>query len=296
LAVARRLGRSLGVDAEPALLRMLLLGIAGARLGFVWEWRGVYLQNPLSILDIRDGGWEAVAGFAAACIYGLVLVQRQPTLRKPIVAATLTLLASWTAVEVSIATLAEGSRQPMPALSLPALDGGTVALPSFVGKPTVVNLWATWCPPCRREMPLLQQAQAAHPTLNFVFVNQGETREVIVRYLQGQSIALQNVLIDARRATGAAFNEQALPTTLFFDAQGQLVSMRVGALSEATLEQRLGAIQAVAPAAAAQGLVATSPSSADRPVCRDPSLNSASYSISSMMLKPLKASRIWSAV
>ena len=247
LALGKRLGRSVGVDAEPALLRMFLLGLVASRLGFVWEWRAVYLHDPLGILDIRDGGWEVVAGFAAACLYGLVLLQRQPALRKPLLAATFALLASWTAGEVAIATLTGGSRQPMPALSLQALDGRSVALAGFVGKPTVVNLWATWCPPCRREMPLLQQAQAAHPELNFVFVNQGETRDVILRYLQGQGIVLQNVLIDARKATGAAFNEQALPTTLFFDAQGRLVSTRVGALSEATLRQRLDAIQHATP-------------------------------------------------
>ena len=247
LAVGKRLGRSVGVDAEPALLRMFLLGLVASRLGFVWEWRAVYVHEPWSILDIRDGGWEAVAGFAAACLYGLVLLQRQPALRKPLMAASFALLVSWAAGEVAIATLWGGSRQPMPALSLPALDGRSIALASFVGKPTVVNLWATWCPPCRREMPLLQQAQAAHPELNFVFVNQGETRDVILRYLQGQGIVLQNVLIDARKATGAAFNEQALPTTLFFDAQGRLVSTRVGALSEATLRQRLDAIQHATP-------------------------------------------------
>ena len=247
LAVGKRLGRSVGVDAEPALLRMFLLGLVASRLGFVWEWRAVYLHEPWSILDIRDGGWEAVAGFAAACLYGLVLIQRQPALRKPLMAASFALLVGWTAGEVAIATLWGGSRQPMPALSLPALDGRSIALASFVGKPTVVNLWATWCPPCRREMPLLQQAQAAHPELNFVFVNQGETRDVIVRYLQGQGIVLHNVLIDSRKATGAAFNEQALPTTLFFDAQGRLVSTRVGALSEATLGERLGAIQDATP-------------------------------------------------
>ena len=247
LAVGKRLGRSVGVAAEPALLRMFLLGLVASRLGFVWEWRAVYLHEPWSILDIRDGGWEAVAGFAAACLYGLVLLQRQPALRKPLMAASFALLVSWTAGEVAIATLWGGSRQPMPALSLPALDGRSIALASIVGKPTVVNLWATWCPPCRREMPLLQQAQAAHPELNFVFVNQGETRDVIVRYLQGQGIVLHNVLIDSRKAAGAAFNEQALPTTLFFDTQGRLVSTRVGALSEATLGQRLGAIQDATP-------------------------------------------------
>ena len=58
---------------------------------------------------------------------------------------------------------------------------------------------------------------------------------------------LHNVLMDARKATGAAFNEQALPTTMFFDAKGRLDSTRVGALSEATLEERLGAIQDATP-------------------------------------------------
>jgi thiol-disulfide isomerase/thioredoxin len=243
LAVGKRLGRNVGVDVEPALWRMFLLGLVASRLGFVWEWRAVYLHEPLGILDIRDGGWEAVVGFAAACLYGLVLVQRQPALRKPLMAATFALLVIWTAGEVAIATLTNGSRQPLPALSLPALDGRSVELAGFVGKPTVVNLWATWCPPCRREMPLLQQAQAAHPELHFVFVNQGETRDVILRYLQGQGMVLQNVLIDGRKATGAAFNEAALPTTLFFDAQGRLVSTRVGALSQATLDERLQVLE-----------------------------------------------------
>lgn len=247
LAMGNRLGRRVGIDAEPALLRMFLIGLVASRLGFVWEWRAVYLHEPVGILDIRDGGWEAGAGFAAACLYGLVLVQRQPALRKPLMAAMFTLLVSWTAGEVANATLTGGSRRSLPALSLPALDGRSVAFAGFIGKPTVVNLWATWCPPCRREMPLLQQAQATHPKLNFVFVNQGEARDVILRYLGGQGIVLQNVLIDERKATGAAFNEQALPTTLFFDTQGLLVSSRVGALSEATLGERLRAIQDAAP-------------------------------------------------
>jgi len=62
LAVGKRLGRSVGVDTEPALWRMFLLGLVASRLGFVWEWRAVYLHEPLGILDIRDGGWEAAAG------------------------------------------------------------------------------------------------------------------------------------------------------------------------------------------------------------------------------------------
>jgi thiol-disulfide isomerase/thioredoxin len=247
LALGKRLGRKVGVDAEPALLRMFWLGLLASRAGFVWQWRGSYFTAPWTMLDIRDGGWEPVAGFAAAFLYGLMLVQRQSLLRRPIVAASMALLLGWTAGAVALAVLTLGDPQALPALSLPAMKGESVTLAGFAGKPTVVNLWATWCPPCRREMPLLRQAQAAHPEIHFVFVNQGETREDIDHYLQGEGLQLQNVLIDARRATGAVFKESALPTTFFFNAQGLLVATRIGALSQATLGVRLSAIQAPAP-------------------------------------------------
>ncbi len=243
LAIGKRAGHSAGIDPEPVLLRMLLLGLVAARLAFVWQWSSLYLQAPWSVLDIRDGGLEAAAGFAVAVLYGMSRMKGQPPLRKPLMGATLATLAIWGTAELTLATWLGGSNEPLPQLSLPALDGNSVALTSFAGKPTVVNLWATWCPPCRREMPLLQQAQAAHPEINFVFVNQGETQDQVVRYLKGQGMTLRNVLIDATRSTGAAFNEAAMPTTLFFDTQGRLASSRIGALSEVTLTQRLDALQ-----------------------------------------------------
>lgn len=55
LAVGRRAGRPTGIDPEPVLWRMLMLALLFARLGFVWQWRGVYLNDPVSIVDIRDG-------------------------------------------------------------------------------------------------------------------------------------------------------------------------------------------------------------------------------------------------
>lgn len=96
-------------------------------------------------------------------------------------------------------------------------------------------------------MPLRQQSQTAHPQLHFVFVNQGEARDEIAGYLHGQGIVHHNVLIAARKVPGAAFNGQALRRTMFFDAQGRLISTRVGALSEETLGEILNAIKDAAP-------------------------------------------------
>jgi thiol-disulfide isomerase/thioredoxin len=131
----------------------------------------------------------------------------------------------------------------LPPLALSSLDGRPVTLADFAGKPTVVNLWATWCPPCRREMPALQQAQAANPDVNFVFVNQGEEAGVIAAFLGQEGLALRNVLVDPQSSTGAALGQSGLPTTLFFDASGRLAGIRVGELSQATLDQRLAELR-----------------------------------------------------
>lgn len=243
LAVGRWLGRRAGVDAEAVLLRMLLIGAVAARLGFVWEWRAPYLRDPLAILDLRDGGWAPVAGFAAAYLYALARMTRRSQLRRPLIGATLTALVLGAAVQLALpAATAPGV--PLPALSLSSLDGRSVPLAAFQGKPVVLNLWATWCPPCRRELPLLQQAQSEHADLHFVFVDQGETPEQVGRFLGAQNLPLRNVLLDPALAAGAAFGQRVLPTTLFFDAGGRLVVTRIGALSAATLAEHLAALKA----------------------------------------------------
>lgn len=244
--IGLRLARSVGLDAEPLLFRMLLVGVATARLAFVWQWRGPYFGSPLSILDIRDGGWDAATGIAAACLYGLYRVRRQSTLRRPVVVAVLTAGMVWTLGSFAI-TQRSPEAVPLPQLTLPSLEGQTVSLAGYSGKPTALNLWATWCPPCQREMPILQHAQAADTDVNFVFVNQGETPETIARYLGRYQLSLRNVLVDARLQAGSILGQQALPTTLFFDARGQLVDTRIGELSVATLAQRFSELRGAPP-------------------------------------------------
>ena len=247
LFAGKRIGARYGIDAEPAVLGLLLIGLVAARAGYVWEWREAYLRHPLDILDIRDGGYEPIVGIAAACLYALLRVQRQHTLRNPLVGAALTTLAAWAGGMLAIGAFSANAIR-LPPLRLHTVDGHEVSLSAFAGKPTVVNLWASWCPPCRREMPVLQRAQAAHHDIDFVFINQGEAREPVLRYLQDQDPGLRNVLLDANGSAGAAFDRQALPATLFFDAGGHLVSERTGALSEATLAAGIAALRSTAGA------------------------------------------------
>ena len=242
LYVGNRSGRKAGIEVETILWKTLLVGLIVARLAFVWEFRSAYFTSPLDILDIRDGGWTATAGFVGAWLFALSQQGRLPALRKPLQAALITGSVIWLLGTIALSVRPD-TGQELPAFGFPSLEGPTVRLAEFKGKPTVLNLWATWCPPCVREMPQLHQAQVDQTGVNFVFVNQGESAEKVGAWLQGRKLPVRNVLLDTNGQTGAAFKQQALPMTLFFDAKGRLMSTRIGELSSATLTERLEALR-----------------------------------------------------
>ena len=242
LYVGIRSGRKASIEVETVLWKTLLVGLVVARLAFVWEFRSAYFASPLGILDVRDGGWTATAGFVGAWLFALSQHGRLPALRRPLQSALLTGSAIWLVGTISL-SMRPDTGQALPALGFASLEGRTVQLAEFKGKPTVVNLWATWCPPCVREMPVLHQAQVDHPGVNFVFLNQGESTDKVGAWLQARKLPLRNMLIDGNGQAAAAFKQRALPMTLFFDANGRLVSSRIGELSSATLAERLEALR-----------------------------------------------------
>ena len=124
-------------------------------------------------------------------------------------------------------------------------QGTSVLLTSLApGKPMVVNLWASWCPPCRREMPLLAKAQLQHVDVTFVFANQGEDALATDDYLATEKLSLSNLLLDTNKAIGQRFGSAALPITLFFDAEGKLLYSHLGGISGDSLNNRLSKLNA----------------------------------------------------
>lgn len=230
--------RRRGFDAGTVLWRMILAGFVAARAVFVLKHHDIYLKAPWTALDIRDGGFELVAGLVVACVVGAELTRRRAELRRPLLASVLAGAAVWLGGTLAAQALAP-PRPPMPDLMVRQLDGSEVALRSLAGRPLVVNLWATWCPPCRREMPAMQAAQAANPDIGFVFVNQRESAVVVRRFLATQQLQLENVVIDPAGQLAARTGAAGYPTTLFYDANGKLQLRHVGELSEATLRDKL---------------------------------------------------------
>ena len=136
-----------------------------------------------------------------------------------------------------------GESKSKPELVLQDLHGKQVSLQQLQGKPAVINMWATWCAPCRREMPVLQQAQQNHPHIQFVLLNQGEKAPVISAYLQKNQIQLPNVWLDETMQSRTVLPYQGLPSTYFLNQQGEVVAHSLGELTPIQLQQYLQQIQ-----------------------------------------------------
>lgn len=234
---AKRWLRQRGHAPQPPTGRILFIGVIAARLAFVAQHADDYLAAPASILDIRDGGWSALGGFAGAWLAGLWFMLRDKTRAASVFGGLAVASITWGMAQGLLDMYQEAP--PLPQVTLATLAHQEATLDDYTGKPLVVNLWASWCPPCRREMPVFQHWQTQRPDVNFVFVNQGEPLETVQAFLAEQGLALDNVLLDEPGQTTQAIGQRGLPATLFFDAQGKWVETRMGELSNATLGQKL---------------------------------------------------------
>ncbi len=173
-AVGHFVGRRQQVGISGALTDMLLAAGLAARIAFVAIWFEHYRAAPWTILDIRDGGFTLSAGVAAAIMLALWQGWRRAALRGPLTMGLLAGALVWT-VAPAILRLGTGpTLSDLEGVPLVTLQGSPESLTRVAhGKPMVVNLWATWCPPCRREMPVLAAAQQQIPGVSFIFCGSG---------------------------------------------------------------------------------------------------------------------------
>ncbi len=121
--------------------------------------------------------------------------------------------------------------KPAPALKLKELDGKTLDLAQLKGKVVLINFWATWCPPCRREMPSMERLSQAFKGEPFVVlaVNVGEDPDTIEAFSsQLDTMLTFPILLDTRSRTMQAWKVAGLPTTFLVDKQGRIVAKAIG--------------------------------------------------------------------
>ena len=145
--------------------------------------------------------------------------------------------------------------KPAPDTQFKDPDGGDISLADFRGVPTLVNLWASWCAPCVKELPTLQkleQAQAMDGQLGVIAVSQDMAPKASVdAFLASKKISKFAAFHDPEMGLSSALGVQVMPTSVLFDAQGREVWRYVGDL-DWTSEEAARLLAEARPGGAAQ--------------------------------------------
>ena len=133
-----------------------------------------------------------------------------------------------------------GVGSPAPDFTLADLDGNQVSLSDFRGKTVFINFWATWCPPCREEMPAIEALYQQYKDKDVVVLGvdiletEGEVRQFVEE--GGYSWTF---VIDTTGEVTASYGVPAIPTSFFIDKEGVIRAVSIGAMTKGAMEARL---------------------------------------------------------
>ncbi|MSP13650.1 MAG: TlpA family protein disulfide reductase [Chloroflexi bacterium] len=130
-----------------------------------------------------------------------------------------------------------------PTFSLPGVDGKNISLDQFKGHPLVINFWATWCSPCRYEMPFLQQAQDKYRDQGLVVlgVDVAEDPSLVGAFAKQFNLSFP-IVVDGTGAVSNIYQAHAIPITYFVDKNGVVTDVHPGAMNESILKGFLSKI------------------------------------------------------
>jgi cytochrome c biogenesis protein CcmG, thiol:disulfide interchange protein DsbE len=137
--------------------------------------------------------------------------------------------------------------ETVPGFSAPALGGGTLRWAEYAGKPTVLTIWAPWCPHCQAELPRLAAAMAEHPDLRMVSVATAIGQEPgpsVQGYLDDHGLRFPVGVDDAQTTIMRGLGVNSFPTVYFVSADGKVVSVTTGELTATQLDSELARLGA----------------------------------------------------
>ncbi len=129
--------------------------------------------------------------------------------------------------------LKEGTKAPE--FTLSTLDGKPVKLSDYQGKPVVLEFWATWCGPCRRQFPRMARVHEKYgDQVGFLVVNTAEERATVLKFSQDVEVP-GTILLDPEDRVGEMYGTRILPSLFFIDADGVILASVPGALRDLDL-------------------------------------------------------------
>lgn len=212
-----------------------VVGLGAARLGHVLQHAGSFAQEPWRILAVWQGGFSWSGGAAGVTLTLVLLTLKSRELAGWAVASV---VAGIVATAATLALTYSGTQVPPITSVFHSLSGAEIMIGGS-GRPTVLNLWATWCPPCRRELPMMAELAASTADIDFVFANQGEPSAKIAGYLRGANLNLPQAVLDPQILLSRHYSAVGLPATLFLAADGTLAGSHLGEISREVLAQKI---------------------------------------------------------
>jgi cytochrome c biogenesis protein CcmG/thiol:disulfide interchange protein DsbE len=185
-----------------------------------------------SLHDIRRAPRRGILGLILAGVGILVAGTALALLVSDNRGADSTAAADYSAIPASVSYAA-------PALQLTDLGGTERSLDQYAGQVILVNLWATWCPPCGAEMPGLQRFHERHRAEGFtvIAVDDGDPKQQVVDFVNSRGLTFPVWLDPTYEATDRAFKTANLPSSYVVDRDGIIRLVWFGAISEANLEK-----------------------------------------------------------
>lgn len=143
-------------------------------------------------------------------------------------------------VGVVVALIASGGglSSASPNFDAPGLTGQNVRLDDYRGQVVMLNFWATWCPPCRAEMPTIQAAYTDRQNEGFTVlaINNGETPAQIQPFVQAFGLQFP-VVLDENSELARIYGVRSFPTSIFIDAQGEIYAKHTGLVTDTDLQR-----------------------------------------------------------
>ena len=131
---------------------------------------------------------------------------------------------------------------PAPNFRLTTFDGEQFMLNEQLGTPIVLNFWATWCGPCRNELPTLQLAsERFQGRVQIVGIDQGERSEDVARFVEEFGLTF-TIPMDPTLEVGSLYAVRAMPTTFFIDRNGIIRYLWIGEMNSVTLTEGIAEI------------------------------------------------------
>ena len=174
----------------------------------------------------------------------------QLTRRQLIFIGILVLAAAWTLLSADKNDTTTAGLIPAPQagflapdFTLETLEGESITLSDLRGQVVLVNFWATWCPPCKAEMPAFQQAYADYTDEGFVILavnaTQQDTIEAITAFRANNGLQFP-ILLDNNGDVNRAYQVRSLPTSFFVDKEGVISEVVIGGpIAEALIRARI---------------------------------------------------------